>query len=94
MTSRQLLNLIISRRRQTAFVLTAVIAVAGWSWFGHDTLLLAALVWAGGLLWCSRKWRAGLLATAIVVSSLPVTIVFFLFQGQLVKGLAEGALKG
>jgi FkbM family methyltransferase len=70
MTSRQPLNLTDSRRRQAALVLTAVIAVAGWSWFGHDTLLLAALVWAGGLLWCSRKWRAGLLATAITAAGL------------------------
>jgi ABC-type glycerol-3-phosphate transport system permease component len=36
----------------------------------------------------------GLLATAIVVSSIPVTIMFLIFQKQLVRGLAEGALKG
>jgi ABC-type glycerol-3-phosphate transport system permease component len=35
-----------------------------------------------------------LLATAIVLGSIPVTVVFVLFQGQLVQGLSEGAVKG
>jgi ABC-type glycerol-3-phosphate transport system permease component len=35
-----------------------------------------------------------LLATAIVIGSVPVTVVFVLFQGRLVQGLSEGAVKG
>jgi ABC-type glycerol-3-phosphate transport system permease component len=35
-----------------------------------------------------------LLATGIVVSSIPVSIIFLIFQGQLVRGLADGAVKG
>jgi len=42
----------------------------------------------------AQSWNFGVLAAAIVLTLLPVLIVFLLLQRFLVKGIMEGALKG
>ena len=42
----------------------------------------------------AQSWNFGILAAAIVLTLLPVLIVFLLLQRFLVKGIMEGALKG
>ncbi len=42
----------------------------------------------------AQSWNFGVLAAAIVLTLLPVLIVFIILQRFLVKGIMEGALKG
>ena len=42
----------------------------------------------------AQSWNFGVLAAAIVLTLLPVLVVFLLLQRFLVKGIMEGALKG
>ena len=63
-------NLTVSRRRQVALVLAALIAAAGVIWGVHDAVTLALLVGATGLIWSSRERKAWTLAGVLVAAGL------------------------
>ena len=39
-------------------------------------------------------WDFGLLAAVIVLATLPPVLLFIFFQGKIVQGVAQGAVKG
>lgn len=61
----------LSRLRIGTLATAGFIAIAGGAvWSVHDSMFLAALVAAGGLLWSSREWKAWLVAAPMVVGGL------------------------
>lgn len=58
------------RRRQIALGLTVLVTIAGLIFTYHDTLLLAAVIAAFGLLWSSREPRAWALAGVFLAGGL------------------------
>ena len=51
-------------------MLAALVATVGVIWGIHDALLLMSLVFAAGLIWSSREWKAWVLATVMVAAGL------------------------
>jgi FkbM family methyltransferase len=58
------------RLRQIALGLTVLVVVVGLVFSYHDTLLLACLITAGGLILSRRDWRAWSIAAVFVVGGL------------------------
>ena len=75
----------VSRRRKGALLVAGLLATAGGAgWHIYDSLMLAAVVAAGGLIWTSRQWKAWLIAVPMATGGL-------VWSGLDTKGCSVGS---
>ena len=62
--------------------------------YTRNPLYLGSLVLAAGFLIAARSWWLPLIAAAMLITSVPVVILFTAFQRQFIEGLVHGSVKG